>query len=188
MTTRLLANSINHMDIIYFHTFFARNFFYLRLYKWNEKLIAICFLKAPKAAKNHEFIKDLVKKEPKIKAPLFTQNKEKFLNEENIFKEYFKEKTKILNLNIHPIGTIFQKKVWAELEKIKFGKTLSYGEIAKKIKSPKASRAVGTACGKNPLPLVIPCHRVIANDGSIGGFSAGLATKRKLLALENKRT
>lgn len=81
-------------------------------------------------------------------------------------------------------GTIFQRKVWHALTKIPYGETRSYGWIAKQIGKPKASRAVGAACGANPVPVIVPCHRVIAGDGSIGGFGGGLPMKRRLLALE----
>jgi methylated-DNA-[protein]-cysteine S-methyltransferase len=81
-------------------------------------------------------------------------------------------------------GTIFQRRVWHALTKIPYGETRSYGWIAKRIGKPKASRAVGAACGANPVSIVIPCHRVIAGDGSIGGFGGGLPMKRRLLALE----
>jgi methylated-DNA-[protein]-cysteine S-methyltransferase len=81
-------------------------------------------------------------------------------------------------------GTIFQRQVWLALTNIPYGETRSYGWIAKQIGKPKASRAVGAACGGNPLPILVPCHRVIASDGSIGGFGGGLPMKWRLLALE----
>jgi O-6-methylguanine DNA methyltransferase len=81
-------------------------------------------------------------------------------------------------------GTEFQQQVWEELLWIPSGETRSYAEIAESIKKPKAARAVGGACGANPIPVLIPCHRVLAADGKIGGFSGGLEWKRKLLALE----
>ncbi len=81
-------------------------------------------------------------------------------------------------------GTVFQQKIWKTLQKIPFGKTKSYGEIAKSIKNPKAVRAAGGACGANPVPLIIPCHRVLAANGKLGGFSGGLAWKKRLLAME----
>jgi O-6-methylguanine DNA methyltransferase len=81
-------------------------------------------------------------------------------------------------------GTDFQKSVWNALRKISSGKTKSYGEIARAIGNPKAVRAVGGACGANPVPVLIPCHRVLAADGKIGGFSGGLDWKRTLLARE----
>jgi len=81
-------------------------------------------------------------------------------------------------------GTEFQQRVWEELLWIPGGETRSYGEIAKNIRKPKAVRAVGGACGANPIPLLIPCHRVLAANGKIGGFSGGLEWKKKLLAPE----
>jgi len=83
-------------------------------------------------------------------------------------------------------GTVFERKVWEELKKIPLGTTKSYKQIAKAIGHPNASRAVANACGKNPKPIEIPCHRVIKSDGSLGGYSAqgGAETKRKLLELE----
>jgi methylated-DNA-[protein]-cysteine S-methyltransferase len=81
-------------------------------------------------------------------------------------------------------GTEFQKSVWREMRKISSGKTKSYGEIAQAIGKPKAVRAVGGACGKNPIPVLVPCHRVLAANKKLGGFSGGLDWKRKLLARE----
>lgn len=85
-------------------------------------------------------------------------------------------------------GTAFSIKVWDELQKISWGKTATYGEIARKLGNPKLSRAVGVACGANPIPIFIPCHRVIAADGSLGGFTAGLVWKKRLLEIESKDT
>ena len=82
------------------------------------------------------------------------------------------------------VGTEFQKSVWHALRKISFGKTKSYGEIAVAIGRPKAVRAVGGACGANPIPVLVPCHRVLAANKKLGGFSGGLDWKRKLLKLE----
>ena len=81
-------------------------------------------------------------------------------------------------------GTDFQQKVWRAMSKISSGKTLSYGEIASAIGKPKASRAVGGACGANPIPVLVPCHRVLAANKQIGGFSSGLHWKRLLLERE----
>ena len=87
------------------------------------------------------------------------------------------------------IGTEFQIKVWKEIAKIPLGETRSYKEIATAIGSPNSSRAVANACGKNPYPVKIPCHRVIKSDGSIGGYSGtgGIERKKELLAKENNR-
>lgn len=81
-------------------------------------------------------------------------------------------------------GTEFQKKVWQELLKIPYGETISYKTLARRIRNEKAIRAVGTANGRNPLSLIIPCHRVIASDGSMGGYSGGVFVKEHLLRLE----
>lgn len=83
--------------------------------------------------------------------------------------------------------TIFQRKVYDATQSLEWGETASYGEIARRIGSPNASRAVGGALGANPLPLVVPCHRVLAAGKKLGGFSGGLATKARLLALEGVR-
>lgn len=80
-------------------------------------------------------------------------------------------------------GTAFQRSVWAELARIPYGETITYGELARRVGRPRASRAVGRANGRNPVPIVVPCHRVVAHDG-IGGYGGGLAAKRALLALE----
>lgn len=88
-------------------------------------------------------------------------------------------------LDLH--GTVFQKKVWKRLLKIPFGKTASYKEIAGMIGHPQAFRAVGTVCGQNPLPIIVPCHRVISSDGGLGGYSGGLEIKKALLKLEGTK-
>jgi len=98
--------------------------------------------------------------------------------------EYFAEKRAAFDLPLAPEGTAFQRSVWRQLQEIPYGETISYGELARRVGNPKASRAVGSANGANPLPIVIPCHRVIAGDGTLGGFGGGLPTKQMLLALE----
>ena len=91
-----------------------------------------------------------------------------------------------LPLNINKLeGTEFQKKVWKSLTKIKYGRTSSYKEIAVSINNPSAVRAVGSACRLNPIPLIIPCHRVLRTDGSIGKYAFGKKNKYKLLKLES---
>jgi methylated-DNA-[protein]-cysteine S-methyltransferase len=81
-------------------------------------------------------------------------------------------------------GTPFHRKVWEALRRIPYGRVRSYGWVAKKVGKPDAARAVGSACGANPLPLVSPCHRVVAADGTLGGFAGGLRMKKRLLTLE----
>lgn len=98
--------------------------------------------------------------------------------------EYFAGGRRAFDLPLAPRGTEFQRRVWRALTAIPYGKTVSYGELARRIGKPSASRAVGLANGANPLPIIVPCHRVIGADGSLTGFGGGLPIKRKLLALE----
>jgi methylated-DNA-[protein]-cysteine S-methyltransferase len=98
--------------------------------------------------------------------------------------EYFAGKRKEFDLPLDPKGTVFQLKVWKALLAIPYGKTRSYGEIAKKIKNDKAARAVGMANNRNPISIIIPCHRVIGADGSLVGYGGGMKNKEYLLALE----
>ena len=98
--------------------------------------------------------------------------------------EYFAGKRTKFELNISPKGTAFQKKVWAELLKIPYGKTKSYQEIAEAIGNTNAQRAVGSACNKNPILLIIPCHRVVSKSGKLTGFACGIDRKEQFLKLE----
>jgi methylated-DNA-[protein]-cysteine S-methyltransferase len=102
-------------------------------------------------------------------------------------EEYLAGKRKKFSISIYISGTSFQQKVWNEMMKIPYGKTISYKELAEKIKKPKAYRAVANACGANKIPIIIPCHRVVATSG-LGGYSAGIEIKRKLLHLEQKKS
>ncbi len=97
---------------------------------------------------------------------------------------YFEGRLKTFDLSLLPEGTPFQQTVWRELQSVPYGSTTTYREIACKIGMPKAVRAVGAANGKNPLPIVIPCHRVIGSDGKLTGYGGGLPMKKFLLALE----
>ena len=97
---------------------------------------------------------------------------------------YFQGDLKCFSVPTSAAGTDFQKSVWKAMTKIRLGDTKTYGELAKEIGKPKAIRAVGTACGKNPLLIVQPCHRVIGSNGALGGFAAGIRAKNILLALE----
>ncbi|HEV8695898.1 MAG TPA: methylated-DNA--[protein]-cysteine S-methyltransferase, partial [Lysobacter sp.] len=98
--------------------------------------------------------------------------------------EYFAGKRRSFDLPLAPRGTEFQCLVWWELANIPFGKTISYAELATRLGRPSATRAVGAANGRNPIPIVLPCHRVIGADGSLTGFGGGLPTKQFLLQLE----
>ncbi|MEM7007971.1 MAG: methylated-DNA--[protein]-cysteine S-methyltransferase [Thermodesulfobacteriota bacterium] len=104
----------------------------------------------------------------------------------NQLSDYFAGKTQKFDLPLRPVGTDFQENVWKALRSIKYGKTVSYGDIAKKIGNPKAVRAVGSAIGKNPLSIIVPCHRVIGANGKLTGFAGGLKTKEFLLNFESK--
>ncbi|GAA4878961.1 methylated-DNA--[protein]-cysteine S-methyltransferase [Ferrimonas pelagia] len=99
--------------------------------------------------------------------------------------EYFAGQRCEFDLKLAPQGTAFQCEVWQALQGIPYGKTASYGEIARAIGRPKAVRALGAANGRNPLPVVIPCHRVIGANGSLTGYAGGLELKQTLLALEH---
>ena len=99
---------------------------------------------------------------------------------------YFAGKRTEFDLPLGAEGTQFQKKVWKALTRIPYGATRSYGEIAAKIGAPQASRAVGAANGRNPIPVIVPCHRVIGSTGALTGFGGGMDRKRFLLALEGR--
>jgi methylated-DNA-[protein]-cysteine S-methyltransferase len=131
----------------------------------NGKIVEACFRKI----KDAEILTTPVLKEAKAQ-----------------LEEYFTLKRNKFNLPLNPKGTTFQKKVWGELLKIPYGKTTTYGEIASKIGNKNASRAVGGANNKNPIPIFIPCHRVIGKSGNLTGYALGLDIKEKLLKLEQK--
>jgi methylated-DNA-[protein]-cysteine S-methyltransferase len=100
-------------------------------------------------------------------------------------QEYFAGERQAFELPLAPAGTTFQQQVWSSLQAIPFGETWSYGQLAARIGKPKAARAVGAANGLNPIPVIIPCHRVIGANGKLTGFGGGLDTKRYLLDLES---
>jgi methylated-DNA-[protein]-cysteine S-methyltransferase len=100
---------------------------------------------------------------------------------------YFEGKLQEFDVPLVLDGTAFQLLVWRNLRKIPYGETVSYGQLARRIGSPDAARAVGLANGSNPIPIIIPCHRVIGSNGDLTGFGGGLPVKKKLLALESKQ-
>jgi methylated-DNA-[protein]-cysteine S-methyltransferase len=100
---------------------------------------------------------------------------------------YFRGELKDFSLPLALDGTPFQLSVWKNLLAIPYGKTISYGQLADRIRQPKAVRAVGLANGQNPIPIVIPCHRVIGSNGKLTGYGGGLPVKEKLLALESRQ-
>jgi methylated-DNA-[protein]-cysteine S-methyltransferase len=108
------------------------------------------------------------------------------LETERQLVDYFAGRREAFSLKLDFEGTEFQKKVWHALTTIPFGKTRSYGQIARQIGRPKASRAVGAANGKNPISIIAPCHRVIGSNGKLTGFAGGLEIKAQLLKLESR--
>ena len=114
------------------------------------------------------------------------ESKKNSIIEETIsqLNEYLDGKRKKFDLTISYEGTAFQQSVWKQLTTIPYGKTISYKEQASAMGDPKKARAVGTANGKNPLSIIVPCHRVIASDGTLGGYAGGLKVKKFLLELE----
>jgi methylated-DNA-[protein]-cysteine S-methyltransferase len=101
-------------------------------------------------------------------------------------RAYFAGELETFDLALAPEGTAFQQKVWKELLNIPYGETISYGQLARRIGNPNASRAIGLANGSNPVPIIIPCHRVIGSNGKLTGYGGGLPVKEKLLALERR--
>lgn len=99
--------------------------------------------------------------------------------------EYFIGKRTIFNIKINPTGTDFQKLVWKELQNIPYGKTNSYSEVAESIGNKNTQRAIGNACNKNPIMIIIPCHRVVSKNNNLGGYAYGSIIKQKLLNVEN---
>jgi methylated-DNA-[protein]-cysteine S-methyltransferase len=106
------------------------------------------------------------------------------LQAERELAEYLDGKRKTFSVKLDPAGTVFQNKVWEALKAIPFGETRSYGTVARQIGNLKAVRAVGAAIGRNPISVIVPCHRVIGASGNLTGFAGGLKTKEFLLALE----
>jgi methylated-DNA-[protein]-cysteine S-methyltransferase len=115
----------------------------------------------------------------------WTEDKAPFKEVMRQLQAYFEGKLKEFDLPLVLDGTEFQLLVWRNLQKIPYGETVSYGQLAKRIGKPEASRAVGLANGSNPIPIIIPCHRVIGSNGDLTGFGGGLPLKKKLLALES---
>ena len=102
-------------------------------------------------------------------------------------RAYFDGELREFDLPLAPQGTEFQMRVWQSLREIPYGETISYGQLARRLGNAKASRAVGLANGSNPIPIIIPCHRVIGSDGSLVGYGGGLENKKILLALESRQ-
>ena len=149
----------------------------LHMVSKSEKLIVLLF------DSNWKEFKDSFELNPKNK---LTRKKDQVLrNTEIQLKEYFSGYRKNFDIPLEFSGTNFQKQAWNTLQQIPFGKTISYGEQAQKMKNPKAVRAVGGANGKNSICIVVPCHRVIGKNGSLTGFGGGIDIKKQLLKHEN---
>lgn len=116
--------------------------------------------------------------------PQWQEGRSKFGDVISQMDLYFAGKLKKFSLSMVLTGTPFQLKVWRAIQKIPYGTTISYGQLARRIGKPHASRAVGAACGRNPVSIVTPCHRVIGSSGKLTGFGGGLVIKQALLALE----
>ena len=127
------------------------------------------------------FPKGKMRRDPE---PDWIFNEKPFIETCRQLEEYFAGSRKEFDLPLHLSGTDFQVLVLKELQQIPYGETTSYGDIAKRIGRPKAMRAVGAANGRNPIPIIIPCHRVIGSSGDLTGFGGGLDTKEALLRLE----
>ena len=118
--------------------------------------------------------------------PDWQRRDELFVDAAQQLAEYFDGKRRAFDLPLQPAATPFQALVLKALQRVPYGETRSYGELARAIGRPKAARAVGAANGNNPLPIVIPCHRVVGSNGALTGFGGGLPTKRYLLDLERR--
>ncbi len=118
--------------------------------------------------------------------PSWINDKRPFKEAIRQLKAYFDGKLKKFTIKTAPLGTPFQEQVWRALRTIPYGKTVSYGHIAKAIGNPNASRAVGAANGQNPISIIVPCHRVIGSTGKLVGYGGGLPIKETLLKLEEK--
>jgi methylated-DNA-[protein]-cysteine S-methyltransferase len=100
---------------------------------------------------------------------------------------YLEGKSQQFDLPLEPSGTPFQQRVWKEIARIPYGATITYSELAKRAGSPRSARAAGAATGRNPLSIIVPCHRVVGSSGSLTGYAGGLERKQRLLALEGAR-
>jgi methylated-DNA-[protein]-cysteine S-methyltransferase len=126
------------------------------------------------------------KRSPRLQ-PDWKPDKAPFAEVVRQLQDYFRGALKEFDLPLSLGGTDFQLRVWTALRTIPYGETISYAQLAGRIGKPKAVRAVGLANGSNPIPIIIPCHRVIGSDGGLTGFGGGLPNKKKLLALESRQ-
>ena len=126
-------------------------------------------------------------KRPAFSRDGWKQDRAPFVEVIRQLQAYFRGDLREFDLPLAMEGTEFQLRVWNVLREIPYGETISYAQLAERIGNPKAVRAVGLANGSNPIPIIVPCHRVIGSDGSLTGFGGGLATKKMLLELETRQ-
>lgn len=139
------------------------------------------------AANDHglRFLSFAASKRAILLQPDWTQDKKPFRETILQLQAYFHGELREFDLPLALEGSIFQLRVWQSLRAIPFGKTVSYGELAERIGQPKAARAVGLANGLNPIPIIVPCHRVIGSNGNLTGYGGGVSIKKKLLSFES---
>ncbi|MGJ8528198.1 methylated-DNA--[protein]-cysteine S-methyltransferase [Maritalea sp.] len=125
----------------------------------------------------------------KLPNPLetWTKDQTRFAREIDQLEEFFAGERNSFDLNIQLVGSDYNKKVWGELQRIPYGEAITYGELAKRIGQPEGAQAVGNANGQNPIPIIVPCHRVVAAKNSLGGFTGGIEKKQYLLQLEKTK-
>lgn len=156
--------------------------------KWRFYLAAteegLCYIGSPNA--DFQELKTWIMK--KVNPASFVENQAELDPYIAGINDYLTGKTETFSLPLHRFGTAFQQAVWEASEQIPYGETRTYSELAQQIDNPKAVRAVGTAIGANPLLMIIPCHRVLAKDGNLTGFRAGLDMKAFLLHMEKTHT
>lgn len=141
----------------------------------------LCYIGSPYAP--YEELQQWVSK--KIKSAKLVEDVKSMECYDKELNDYYYGKRKAFTVPLDLYGTTFQQKVWDVLQTIPYGKTWTYLEVAEKIQNPRAVRAVGGAIGANPILMIVPCHRVLAKSGKLGGFRAGLSMKKHLLTIEN---
>lgn len=154
-------------------------------YTWYESPVGRLLLAGSRAGLN--FVSFSSRKHAVVISPEWNEDRAVFQNAITQLDEYFAGRRKTFDLALFPQGTAFQTQVWNALQTIPYGETISYKELAQRIGKPKTIRAVGAANGANPIPIIIPCHRVIGLDGSLTGFGGGLPLKKRLLELESRQ-
>jgi methylated-DNA-[protein]-cysteine S-methyltransferase len=154
-------------------------------YTWLESPTGKLLLAADEAGLRHIIFAD--GREPAMPRPNWRESATPLRETIRQLRAWFAGELREFDLTLAPEGPAFHQRVWSELRNIPYGETISYGELARRIGSPNASRAVGRANGANPIPIVIPCHRVIGSNGKLTGYGGGLPRKEFLLALEHKQ-